>query len=170
MGAARSVSETSLLAVIWVCFSVATLFAALRLTVRFRGNGFFLADDYCIMFAWATLLTMAALQTEQLPSLWYITYLRAGRLPIDERIGPETIELTRWQFPVILIFWTILWAVKASFLAVFYRLVRPFPILRRLWYCVATFVALAYIGCWIADLLTCNTLASYFEPGTSPCP
>ncbi|KAK4245588.1 hypothetical protein C7999DRAFT_16244 [Corynascus novoguineensis] len=169
-GAARSISESGLLVIVWVCFSVATLFATLRLTVRFRGNRFFLADDYWIMFAWLALLTMTILQTIQMPSLWYLTYLRAGRMGPDETTVYRVEQLTRWQFPIIKLFWTTLWSIKASFMTVFFRLVKPFPILRRLWYCVAVFAAIAYIGCWLSSALTCNPPGNYFKAGGCDSP
>ena len=164
-GAAGNVSEAGLLAVVWVCFSVATLFVAVRLTVRFRQNRSFLADDYWIIFAWMSLLTMAILQAEQMHALWYITYLRAGRVLPDQTTAPKSEQLTRWQFPIIKLFWTVLWSVKASFMTVFFRLVKPFPVLRRLWYCVAAFAALAYIGCWLSSALTCHPPGNYFKAG-----
>lgn len=164
-GAARSVSEGGLLAVVWVCFSVATLFVVMRLVVRFRGNHYFLGDDYWIMFAWMTLLTMAIIQTLQMPYLWYLTYLRAGRVVPDESTAHKAEQLTRWQFPIIKLFWTTLWSVKASFMTVFFRLVKPFPVIRRLWYCVAVIAALAYIGCWLSSALTCRPPSDYFKAG-----
>jgi hypothetical protein len=170
-GAAQTVSETGLLAIVWVCFSTATVFVALRLTVRLRQNRSLLFDDYWIMFAWLCILTMAILQTEQMPSLWYTTYLGAGRVAPDLDTAWKTEQLTRWQFPIIKLFWTVLWSIKASFMAVFFRLVQPFPILRRLWYCVAAFTALAYVGCWLASALTCSPPLDYFKAGMPPrCP
>jgi hypothetical protein len=165
-GAARTVNETGLLAIVWVCFSTATLFVALRLAVRFRQNGSFLLDDYWIVWAWLCFLTMCILQTEQMPSLWYLTYLGAGRAAVDQDTVWKLEQLTRWQFPVIKLFWTVLWSVKASFMTVFFRLVKPFPIIRRLWYCVAVFTVLAYIGCWLASSLTCSPPSDYFRAGT----
>ncbi len=164
-GAARTVDETGLLAIVWTCFSTATVFVALRLAVRFRANRAFLLDDYWVIFAWFCLLAMAILQTEQMSSLWYLTYLIAGRLPLDAGTGPKTEELARWQFPIIKLFWTVLWSVKASLLAVFFRLVQPFPVLRRLWDCVAVFAALAYIGCCLSSALTCSPPSDYFRAG-----
>lgn len=164
-GAAQSIGEAGLLAIVWVFFLVATIFVALRLTVRFRQNHAFLIDDYWIMFAWVCLLTMSILQTAQMPSLWYITYLTAGRVAPDQDTIPKMEQLSRWQFPIIKLFWTVLWSIKASFMAVFFRLVKPFPVLRRLWYCAAVFVFLAYVGCWLASSLTCSPPSDYFRPG-----
>ena len=167
-GAARTVGETGLLAIVWTCFSVATVFVSLRLAIRFRQNRFFLYDDYWVMLAWLSLLTMAILQTEQMPSLWYLTYLMAGRVLPDETTAPRVEQLTRWQFPIIKLFWTVLWSVKASFLAVFFRLVQPFTVLRRLWYCVDVFAFLAYVGCWLGSALTCDPPLDYFKFGNMP--
>lgn len=165
-GAAVHIDRHGLKAVVWVCFAVPTVFVFLRLGVRWRQNRIFLPDDYWIIFSWACLLTMAVLQTVQMDALWYTTYLSAGRIAPTEEAGRYAEELVRWQFPIIKLFWTVLWSVKASFLAVFYRLVRPFPILRRIWYAVAAFAALAYIGCWISSTLTCDPPSKYFEAGT----
>ncbi|KAK4154391.1 hypothetical protein C8A00DRAFT_14455 [Chaetomidium leptoderma] len=169
-GAARTISETGLLAIVWICFSTATLFVGLRLTFRFRQNRSFLFDDYWIMWAWLCSLTMAILQTEQMHALWYITYLSAGRVAPDLSTTGNLEQLTRWQFPIIKLFWTTLWSVKASFMAVFFRLVKPFPILRRLWYCVAAFTFMAYIGCWLASSLTCSPPSDYFVAGKCDTP
>ncbi|GJC85340.1 hypothetical protein ColLi_08178 [Colletotrichum liriopes] len=80
-GAAQSISRQTRTAIIWICFSVASLFVALRITVRWRQNRSFLADDYWIIWAWMCHLTMASIQTRQLDALYYI-YLSAGRIPV----------------------------------------------------------------------------------------
>lgn len=163
VGAASNINQTGLLAIIWTTFAVASLFVTLRLTVRWRQNRSFLADDYWIIWAWACLLTMAILQTQQMDALWYMTYLGAGRLPpIPEEIMAHKYQLTRWQFPIIKLFWVVLWSVKASFMAVFYRLVQPFPVLRKLWYAVAVITVLAFIGCVVSSALTCSPPSDYF--------
>ncbi|KZL79571.1 hypothetical protein CI238_07244 [Colletotrichum incanum] len=169
-GAAQSINRQTLTAIIWICFSVASLFVALRLTVRWRQNHSFLADDYWIIWAWMCLLTMASLQTRQLDALYYTTYLSAGRIQVTAETVAKTEDLTRWQFPIIKLFWTVLWSVKASFMAVFYRLVKPFTVRRRLWYCIAAFAFLAYIGCWLASTLTCSPPSDYFQAGKCNSP
>ncbi|KAK1971603.1 hypothetical protein LY78DRAFT_598238 [Colletotrichum sublineola] len=164
-GAAKSVDKQTLTAIIWICFSVATLFVALRLTVRWWQNRHFLADDYWIIWAWMCLVTMASLQTRQLDSLFYITDLTAGRIVPGKETSVKMEDLMRWQFPIIKLFWSVLWSVKASFMAVFYRLVKPFPVRRILWYCVAAFALVAFIGCWVASIFTCRTPSDYFKAG-----
>ncbi|KAM0548083.1 hypothetical protein ACHAPJ_010141 [Fusarium lateritium] len=84
-GAARSVDRHGLVVIVWVCFTVATLFVLLRLFVRWRQNRTFLADDYWITWAWLCTLTMAILQTQQMDALWYMTHLSAGRIAVDPK-------------------------------------------------------------------------------------
>lgn len=108
---------------------------------------------------------MAVLQTEQIPSLYYVTYLQAGRIQIAADTAQKSVQLARWQFPIIKLFWTVLWSVKASFLAIFYRLVKPFVLYRRIWYGVAVFTFLAYVGCVVSSALTCSPPSDYFVAG-----
>ncbi|KAF5639322.1 hypothetical protein F52700_4174 [Fusarium sp. NRRL 52700] len=108
-GAASSVDRQGLTIIVWTCFTIATLFVSLRLFVRWHQNRRFLADDYWITWAWLCTLTMAILQTEQMDSLWYMTYLQAGRVAYDPReLEYQRSQITRWQFPVIKMFWIIL--------------------------------------------------------------
>ncbi|ENH66758.1 hypothetical protein FOC1_g10007408 [Fusarium oxysporum f. sp. cubense race 1] len=50
-GAARSVNRQGLIIIVWICFTIATLFVSLRLFVRWHQNRRFLADDYWITWA-----------------------------------------------------------------------------------------------------------------------
>ncbi|EMT69771.1 hypothetical protein FOC4_g10000896 [Fusarium odoratissimum] len=59
-GAARSVNRQGLIIIVWICFTIATLFVSLRLFVRWHQNRRFLADDYWITWAWLCTLTMAS--------------------------------------------------------------------------------------------------------------
>jgi hypothetical protein len=102
-------------------------------------------------------------------SLWYMTQLQAGRIAYDPKeLVRQRTELSKWQFPIIKMFWIVLWSVKASFLSLFYRLVQPFPIIRRLWYCVAAFTALSLAVCIICSTLTCSPPSRYFNSQSTP--
>jgi hypothetical protein len=41
--------------------------------------------------------------------------------------------------------------------------VQPFPIIRRLWYCVAVFTVLSLTVCIICSALTCSPPSRYFN-------
>ncbi|OIW22711.1 hypothetical protein CONLIGDRAFT_694968 [Coniochaeta ligniaria NRRL 30616] len=96
--------------------------------------------------------------------------MRVGRGPDPTTRVENKDKLSRWEFPIITLFWTVLWSVKASFMTVFFRLVKPFPLLRRLCYCIAFLAALAYCGCNIASALTCGPPGNYFKAGGCSSP
>lgn len=167
-GFAQDVSPQGLTAFIWVCFFIATLFVSLRMAVRWRQNHTFFVDDFWMGLAWLSMLTMTILQTVTSDSLWYITYIIAGRIDLrnGEEIGKNQIEFQRWQFPIIKLFWTTIWSVKASLLAVFYRLVKPKPVIRWFWFGVAIFTGLSYIASFLISALNCHSPGDYFKAGT----
>jgi hypothetical protein len=152
----------SLLILIWTCFSAAFALVAVRTAIRLRspsGRRFPPVDDCLIFFALASLLALCVLETIQLPSLYYITGILAGTVPIStvELIIDQTENYLLYQFPIVVLFWTVLWSVKAAFLALYWRLFRDLTWYRRAWYLLAAFTFLAYGGCLVTLTLSCGT-------------
>ncbi|KAJ4306852.1 hypothetical protein N0V88_000223 [Collariella sp. IMI 366227] len=166
-GVGGAVGEGGLVAIVWVFFATATIFVGLRLAVRLRQHRSLLSDDYWVIFAWACLLTMSILQMQQRPAIWYFTYVKSRVfLPkSQDEVNGWQAEMKRWQMPIIMLFYTVLWSVKASFLAIFRRLVQPVTILRRLWYAIAVFAVLGYLACILQTALACRPPGDFFTPG-----
>ncbi|GKT51429.1 uncharacterized protein ColSpa_11610 [Colletotrichum spaethianum] len=171
-GAAQNVSRRVLTVICWSNVSTSIAFLLLRLFLRWRRNHCFLRDDYWMILGWLCILTMAILQMEQNSPLYYIVHLQAGRfIPTSEEEKKQQVEqYLRWSYALNFIFWTGLWAVKASILNIFFHLVSPVLLLRKLWYWVAIFTFLAYIGGWVAGSLICDHFTDLFVAGkcTSP--
>ncbi|KAK1518128.1 hypothetical protein CPAR01_15777 [Colletotrichum paranaense] len=166
-GVAHNVSRPALTAYTWANVATSYIFLSLRLFVRWRRNRHLLRDDVWMVFAWLCLLTMAILQMQQMDSLWYVVELEAGRfVPASKREAELQLEQwLRWSYALTYLFWTGLFAVKASFLNVFFRLVSPIPWLRKVWYGIAMFCLLSYIGGWLSGSLICDTPSDYFRAG-----
>jgi len=164
-GAARGLNEAGLIAVAWCACSLAVIFVALRCYARWRESRRLFSDDYWMILALSFLLCNAILQTLQTPSLYYLVFLAAGRV----QQGPELMRqgniYVRYEFVIIAFFWTICWSVKASFLALYYRLFDGLPRYRSLWWVAAVFTGCAYIGCWFASVWTCHPPSTYFQFG-----
>jgi hypothetical protein len=157
------IGPNGLHAILWVCFSTATLFVAARLALRWRQNHKFLADDCWIILAYAAYLIMVVLLALQIRPLWEVLYIYDGRLNLlTKNTPPVARRLIRLLLPMLSMFWTVLWCVKASFLALFYPLVKRFRVQNFLWYCVCVFAGLAYVGCWISSMLSCEAPAHFF--------
>lgn len=73
----------------------------------------------------------------------------------------------RIQFAIILMFWSCLWAVKASFLAVYKDIIdkRLSPWKNRAWWFITFLCVGSYIGCWVTQFLSCQPFYTYFEVG-----
>lgn len=168
VGAARHLHEPGLRAVAWAGVATAGIFVGLRLFARFREAGHFFADDYWVVAAFSVLTVNAVLQHLQTGSLYYVMEVSAGRLPVTEDLIIQGNIYVRYEFPIIGLMWTVLWCVKASLLALFWRLFEGLPRYRRVWWGVVVFCALSYIGCWIASAWTCHPPSTYFQFG-KPC-
>ncbi len=151
-----SLPHRSLVALIWTCFSIAFLLVVLRTYVRARAATRPTGDDIWIFIALAALLTLCILETIQLPSLYYITAVLGGSIPLSADLIAHTEHYLRFQFPIIILFWSVLWSVKAGFLALYYKLFRDLRGYRRAWYIMATFTFLAYGGCIVTLSLSCG--------------
>ncbi|KAI7677075.1 hypothetical protein KC319_g4094 [Hortaea werneckii] len=157
-GAARDLPPAGLIAVAWVGFVLAASLVGLRLYVRINENRTLQSDDYCLITALVLLLVNAVLQTLQTQSLYYVVKNRAGQVPGGQQLVDQGNDYVRYQFTIIGLFWTVLWSVKASFLALYSRFFRSKPRYRRAWWCTVVFTALAYVGCWIASAWVSFTL------------
>jgi hypothetical protein len=165
-GAARGLTPEGLIIVTWCGFGLACGFVLLRLYVRITESHRFSSDDYWLLAALFFLATQAVLQTLQTPSLYYLIYASGGEVPAGKALIDEGNVYVRYQFVIIVLFWTITWSVKYSFLALYFRLFNGLAIYPKIWWVVAAFTALAYVGCWIASVWTCHPPSTYFDFGT----
>ncbi|KAH8802220.1 hypothetical protein F5882DRAFT_284772 [Hyaloscypha sp. PMI_1271] len=158
-----SLPRESLLALVWTSFSVACLLVILRTAIRLKFMARLTMEDYWIFLALATLLTSCVLQTIQLPNVYFMLATIAGVIPISADLIASVEAYLRFEFAIMLLFWTVLWCVKASFLALYYKLFRELQIYRRLWYILAAFTLLAYVGCWVTLATSCHPITNFFK-------
>jgi hypothetical protein len=164
-GAARNLTRGGLIAVTWAGFALACGFVLLRCHVRLTESRRLYSDDYWLLAALFFLGLNAILQTLQAPSLYYLIYASSGEAPAGETLIDQGNIYVRYQFVIILLFFTIIWSVKYSFLALYYRLFKGLSTYRRVWWVVVCFAAMAYIGCWITSIWTCHPPSTYFDFG-----
>jgi hypothetical protein len=165
-GAARGLTPEGLTTVTWCGFALACGFVVLRLYVRTTESHRLFSDDYWLLAALFFLLTQSILQTLQNPSLYYLIYASAGEVPAGKALLDQGNVYVRYQFVIIVLFWTITWSVKYSFLALYYRLFNGLAIYRKIWWAVVILAAMAYVGCWFASVWTCHPPSTYFDFGT----
>ncbi|KAI9677634.1 MAG: hypothetical protein M1817_006589 [Caeruleum heppii] len=166
MTAASHVSPSGLLVLLWLGFSLATILTILRLYIRRTRLHRLFWDDSFHILAWALLLISAVLNTLLSPVLYSVIKITNGEAPLTlEFLDVQTPTFVRWQFVLIFLFWSTLWAVKISFL-IFYR--RFFDGLKWqliAWWAVTIFTVLAYVGTFTPFLVVCGSPSAYFEIG-----
>lgn len=159
-GVANSLPARGLIAITWVGVALGIVFASTRIAIRIRRLNRLLADDYFVLLALALLITNAALQTVQTPHLYYTALTPTG--PDIEHHGNQYV---RWEFAIIGLFWSVLWSIKGSFLALFWMLTEGMP--RYRWVCcgLGAFATAAYTVCWLLSALNCHPPGNYFQFG-----
>lgn len=63
----------------------------------------------------------------------------------------------KMQFALTILYWSCLWAVKACFLAFFYRLTTGLQYCRWAWYAIVVVTTVSYIGCVITYPVSCSS-------------
>ncbi|KAJ5118463.1 hypothetical protein N7448_010170 [Penicillium atrosanguineum] len=159
-GVATTLSADGLIAVTWTGAALGILFTGIRITIRLTQMKRLLTDDYFVLLALAFLIANAVLQTLQAPHLYYMAL---------DLTGPDIMYhgtlYTYYEFAIIGVFWSVLWAIKGSFLALFWIISDGLPHYRRAWWAITIFAIVAYIGCWLASVFTCHPASNYFKFG-----
>ena len=165
LGIAAHLPPGGLVALIWGGVGLAFMFVGARTVIRIYTVERLAWDDYWIYVAWVLLTLNGVLQTIQAPHIYYVSRAAAGLVPADEAVIYHGNIYVRYEFVSIGLFWTVLWAVKASFLAMFWRLFDGLPRYRRWLVCIGVFSFFAYVGCWISSILNCHPASMYFKFG-----
>lgn len=165
IGLIKNLPEKGHIGIAWSGVGLSFLFVVARTVIRLTKVGRLDYDDYWIYVAWVLLAVNAVLETLQTPHLYYVAMATAGLVPLDETLLYHGNLFVRYEFAIIGLFWTVLWAVKASFLTLFWRLFDGLPMFRKTAVAIAIFAFLAFVGCWIASILNCHPASLYFKFG-----
>lgn len=158
-----TIGQSSMLALVWTCFGGASLFVGLRTAIRIKVLRRLNAEDCWMFAALAALCALCVLETLQMPALYTMTAMLTGKISLSPDLIPQTETYLRYQFPITVIYWTVLWCVKAGFLALYFKLFKELRPYRLTWYALATFTLLAYAGCWISLATSCGTMSNFFK-------
>ena len=86
-----------------------------------------------------------------------------GRIEPADNFELRSSEFLKLQFAIIILFWSNIWAVKASFLAFYNPLFKNVNGYQtRAWWLVAILCGLAYFGCWVTQFMSCVPFNTYF--------
>ncbi|KAL9106284.1 MAG: hypothetical protein Q9227_008683 [Pyrenula ochraceoflavens] len=149
---AFSVSPDLLTPLAWAGVAVAAVVVGSRTYVRFRiiPQQKHIATDLWLYHAFLLLIVNAAITTAMTP---HINDISSGG---PDQV-PSIMTYCRLQFASMIIFWTVLWCIKASLLALFYSFLSTTP-LRPIWFGVTAFTFATWIGCVAVAFATSRPL------------
>lgn len=165
----QDILESTNVKALIISMTVAIFFVLLRTAARWwRGTGFPATEDYLCWFGLACFVTMCSLYLTILRPLYTSQAVAAGLIPPPDDILDQVRFLMGRFYAIQLLFWLTLWSVKFSLLWMFRRLVDGLPKYKKFWLAIVIFTALAFAGCEISQLLSCDGgMKAYFTPGTS---
>ncbi|KAL9621187.1 MAG: hypothetical protein Q9160_004319 [Pyrenula sp. 1 TL-2023] len=154
-GIAYSISPDVLIPLCWVFVGLATAFLFVRTYIRFWliPQQRKIWPDAWLYLSFLFLVVGAVIATIMAPILR--DDIPARGLP---RSNSKTIKYARLQFAYMIIFWSALWSIKATFLAIFKPLLVSSSVhnMRRSWWTVASVTVITYLTCWVVAFLTNN--------------
>jgi hypothetical protein len=135
------------------------------MAIRWRRFSKFYEDDIFIYFALAETITMAILYHYAIPPMYLVDRVGAGLESPGPDFTTQGAVFLKLQFALIIMFWSALWTVKFSFLLLLRRILFGTQGLMIYWWIVTVIVIMAYVGCIITQLTSCEPISSYFVIG-----
>ena len=145
--------------------TISVLLTMGRLALRWHSNRRIGPDDWlnalaallCVPFA---VITMRYLPDEYWGQRYYLGL--GGKIPtFEEQVYGNKLELA-----TLLLFWLIIYLVKASFLALYWHLFRVSSRFLIVWWCTAGFIVLSFLITMTSVLWKCGNPADILDLGT----
>ncbi|OQD63722.1 hypothetical protein PENPOL_c009G07296 [Penicillium polonicum] len=145
------VPESVFLGVVWALTGMSFIFVAIRVYAQLISFRRLFLDDFLVVLAWVIILT-AAVIWQILGKILYDLYaISAGTKQFTLEFLPRYNTFMRFNAPFEILFYSALWSVKFSFMALFYRISAKVKSLRIWWFVVLFCTASVYIAS-VADI------------------
>lgn len=151
----------------WIVTSIAIFFTFLRLGIRVWAFRRILMDDYAVVIALSMLIAVTVLYRYIIAIMFEINSIAIGEEPFSPDFLPRAAFYLKMQFAIIVLFWTSIWIVKASFLTFYQNLLGRLHDQMLGWWIVCGITFCAYLGCWATQLASCIPISHYFILGNS---
>ncbi|KAL8884087.1 MAG: hypothetical protein Q9215_007785, partial [Flavoplaca cf. flavocitrina] len=170
VSSAGGLTPESLEIVIWLVVATALFFAFLRFTIRGRIFKKLFWDDAAVVVAVILHLTLAIMYKYIIPTMFELDRIANGEEAFTPAFLPPAAVFLKMQFAIIVLFWTIIWIVKVSFLIFYRKLYARLPGGLLRWYLVSGFTAVTYLLAWAFQLGSCVPIKHYFTLGDCETP
>ncbi|KAJ5794159.1 hypothetical protein N7457_000758 [Penicillium paradoxum] len=145
------VPQSIFLGVIWALTGTSLLFILVRIYAQFTSFRRLFIDDFLVILAWIMFFTSAVIWQIEGKVLEELNAISAGTKPFKLGFLPRYLKFRRFIAPFEILFYSALWCVKFSFLALFYRISAKVKTFRTWWFVVLFCTASVYIAS-VADI------------------
>ncbi|KAJ6190495.1 hypothetical protein N7519_000516 [Penicillium mononematosum] len=145
------VPESVFLGVLWALTGTSFLFVIFRIYAQLASFRRVFLDGYLVVFAWVIMLTAAVIWQVEGKVLYELYAISTGTKPFNLEFLPRYNTFMRFNAPLQILFYSALWCVKFSFMALFYRISAKVRSLRIWWFVVLFCTASVYIAS-VADI------------------
>lgn len=108
-------------------------------------------DDFLVVLSWIIILTAVVIWQILGKILYELYAISAGTKPFTLEFLPRYYTFMRFNAPFEILFYSALWCVKFSFMALFYRISAKVKSLRIWWFVVLFCTASVFIAS-VADI------------------
>lgn len=136
---------------LWALTGTSFLFVVFRIYAQLASFRRVFLDGYLVVFAWFIMLTAAVIWQVEGKVLYELYAISAGTKPFNLELLPRYDTFMRFNAPLQILFYSALWCVKFSFMALFYRISAKVKPLRIWWFVVLFCTASVYIAS-VADI------------------
>ncbi|CAI7587896.1 unnamed protein product [Penicillium glandicola] len=145
------VPESVFLGVLWALTGTSFTFVVFRIYAQVTSFRQLFLDDFLVIVAWIIILTAAIIWQVEGKVLYELYAISAGKKPFTVEFLPKYNKFMRFNAPFEILFYSALWCVKFSFMALFYRISAKIRSLRIWWFVVLFCTASVYIAS-VADI------------------
>ncbi|KAI1941190.1 hypothetical protein LOZ66_001700 [Ophidiomyces ophidiicola] len=157
---ANNIPRDALLITVWVFFAVATMLLIFRYAIRLWLHRRLFWDDIFVAIAYVCLVAHNTLLTMVAPSIYLLLRTYAGA-PRPPDFFDQITYLVVLMFAGNMFFVGCLYFVKASLLALLWRLFRNLPSFRKLWWAVTSITAVIAVITAIVPVIACSDLKAF---------
>ncbi|KAJ5799448.1 uncharacterized protein N7518_001516 [Penicillium psychrosexuale] len=145
------VPEAVFLGVLWALTGTSFIFVVFRIYAQVTSFRRLFLDDFLVVLAWVIILTAAVIWQVEGKVLYELYAVSAGTEAFNLEFLPRYNKFMRFNAPFEILFYSALWCVKFSFMALFYRISAKVKLLRIWWFVVLFCTASVYIAS-VADI------------------
>jgi hypothetical protein len=120
-------SDTQIISTGYVFIGITSAVAVARLAIYYVAPKRLMVEDGLVFFAYICNLAMCLMYISLAPGAQMLSSVKSGKIPPYPTLKADAKFVSRRYFAAPLLFWTLLWSIKFSFLLMYRKLLAGIP-------------------------------------------